>query len=985
MPPNGKTSPTNLSTLSADAPVILIPYGDDPLRHLATLLLDRHQDELPDLSQHVVLLPHTSAVSRFRRILREQAARKNYPALLPPFTGTLTSWAARFADSAKHRLSTAAREILLFDLLHDYPPWRREYGDWPLADSLLELFDGLALHECRLPDKADDLIQKHAESHGADMDDFSPLNDESRLVHTLWNAWRERLQKNNLQDQALQFIDGLARSLDQLAADTKIYLAGFMDFSNAELNWIKALIGRHRLTCLLHGTGDKETGNSAKNIADQTIAGISDVMSRDAYADFLDQVYTSGQGHLQQRARKQAEATSTSPAHGRLILHQAADAESEARAIDLQVRRWLTQDLRDIGIVTNDRKLARRVRALLERAHIGLVDAGGWTLSTTSAATALARWLECVEQNFAHEPLLDLLKSPFLQLDVGHPDFNRLVSLFEQGVIRSNNITSGLDQYRHGLERARAAWPDEHTDTNMALTRLIDRLESAASPLISLTTARLRPLSEFLETLQKSLENLGLSAGFENDDAGRELLHVLDEMHAAARHSKLRLAWVGFHQWLRRGMEQRRFQPPMQGRGVELMSFAESRLYRFDAIIIAGAVREHLPGQLGAPPYFNDSVRTELGLPSLARRYATLFHDFRRLLEAAPRVLVSLRREHDGERLVPSPWVERLRTFHDLAYGSTLSDPELEWLVQQAGTMIVNRDAPLPSPVAPPAARLPASMLPVVFTATDCKRLIDCPYQFFAARGLSLAPEDEVSEEIEKRDYGNHVHRILQAFHGGVSGLPGPWRGKIDDANRPEAEAMLHQISEKVFARDLRRRFLSRGWLFRWEKCIPAYVEWEMKRAAHWQAEASEIKREKKYIDGATQITLAGRIDRLDHGQDGYGIIDYKTGSASTHNDVLQGEAIQLPFYALLLDQENIAQATYLALEDGDVREKTILDGQTLALLRTAVRERLISLKRRLDASAPLPAWGDMETCRVCEMEGLCRREMWAKPESPAP
>ncbi len=965
--------------MSADAPVILVPYGDDPLRHLATLLLERHKDCLPDLSQQVVLLPHRSVIPRFRRILREQAALKDFSALLPPFTGTLISWASRFADGDKHRLNTTAREILLLNLFHDYPQWRRAYGDWPLVDSLLELFDDLALHECRLPENPAGLIRQIAANHAAEMDDLSPFSDEAQLVHVLWGAWRERLRENNLQDQTLQFTDGLERSTDQLTSDTRLYLAGFVDFSRAEINWIKTLLARQCLTLLVHGSSNKDSDNPTAHLLSSLQARSQAIPAHDVYADFLDRVFDLGGDNLRQRARQQLTASPTSPARGHLVLHQAADAESEARAIDLQVRRWLTQGQHDIGIVTNDRKLARRVRALLERARIGLMDAGGWTLSTTSAATALARWLECVEQNFAHTPLLDLLKSPFLQLDVGHPDFDRLVSLFEENVVRSNDITSGLDHYRHGLERARTEWRDELAETGATLTRLLDRLEGAAASLNPLITARPRALPEFLEALHKSLDNLGLSAGFEKDDAGRELLNVLDEMYSAAKHNSLHLSWPDFHQWLRRNMEQRRFHPPMKGRGVELMSFAESRLYRFDALIIAGAVREHLPGQIGASPYFNDSVRTELGLPSLARRYAALFQDFRRLLEAAPHVLVSLRRENEGERLVPSPWVERIRAFHELSYGTSLHDPELEWLVQQPATNIVVRDAPLPTPIAPPAARLPPSMLPAAFTATDYQRLINCPYQFFTARGLGLAPEDEVREEIEKMDYGIYVHRILQAFHSGAPDLPGPWHEKLDDDTRTGAEAMLREISQKVFAKDLRRRFLARGWLYRWEKCIPAYLDWEIKRAAYWQIEASEIKRERKFLEGETQITLTGRIDRLDHGKEDYGIIDYKTGAVPSRNDVLQGENIQLPFYALLLEQENIAQATFLALDDGDVKEQSTLDGQSLGLLCAALRERLMLLKRSLDAGTPLPAWGDMETCRICEMEGLCRREMWAE------
>ena len=105
--------------MSADAPVILVPYGDDPLRHLATLLLERHKDRLPDLSRQTVLLPHASAVPRFRRLLRAQAELKDFPALLPPVTGTLTSWAARFAGDDQHHLSSTARQILLLDLLKD--------------------------------------------------------------------------------------------------------------------------------------------------------------------------------------------------------------------------------------------------------------------------------------------------------------------------------------------------------------------------------------------------------------------------------------------------------------------------------------------------------------------------------------------------------------------------------------------------------------------------------------------------------------------------------------------------------------------------------------------------------------------------------------------------------------------------------------------------------------------------------------------------
>lgn len=954
--------------MSADTPVIHVPYGDDPLRHLATLLLERLEAGLPDLSNQVVLFPYPGAIPRFRRLLAEQARHRGFEALLPPHTGTLASWACRFADHQKRRLGFTAREILLLGLLQEHFPWRRQHGGWALVESLLTLFDELTLHQCRMPENSYFMSPATASDNTADMEDLSPFSHEARLIRTMWQKWREHLEKNRLEDQARQFTEGLDRSLDNFPSNIRIFLAGFSDLSRAESRWLKALTARRCLTLLVHGT---DAGNTESEI-DAHIPQRSD-----AYAEFLDRAYASEQGHLLQRAQQQTAVSPSSPARGRLTLHVAPDAESEARAIDLQVRRWLMQGRRDIGIVTNDRKLARRVRALLERANIGLQDGGGWALSTTSAATALARWLECLEQNFHHSCLFDLLKCPFLKSGIPPEKLENVIALFEQSIARSQNIAFGLDNYLHALERNDIHWT-EAPETRELLARLIGRLKQAAAPLVPLMSVRPRAASEFLEALQKSLVSLGLAAGLEHDDAGHELLALLQEMRQAGlSDNDMRLSWEEFHRWFRRGMEQRRFRPPMKGRGVELMSFAESRLYRFDALIIAGAVREHLPGPIDAPAFFNDGVRTELGLPSLARRYGVLFRDFRRLLDAAPQVLVSLRREQHGENLAPSPWVERVRAFHELAYHDELNDPELEWLVGQTAAVVVNRERPLPTPVPRPFARLPRALVPKVFTATDCQRLIDCPYQFFGARGLGLTPEDEIREEMEKMDYGNHVHAILHAFHSGAPGLPGPWHGKLDAATRPDAEMLLRKISRAIFDPDRQGRFISRGWLYRWEKCIPAYLDWEQQRAKQWRFQATELKKEHALkLDGA-HIALTGRIDRLDKGESGYGIIDYKTGAVPSLDMVLSGEKIQLPFYALLLEQEKIARMAFLALDNETAKEKAPLEGESLTMLLGAIRERLILLKRGLEAETPLPASGDLETCRLCEMEGLCRREMW--------
>jgi len=982
MPRSGKTFPTNSNTLNADSTIQIVPFGEDPLRQLAFLLLDREAARLPDLSRHVVLFPQTSAIPRFRQVLLNLASERGYPALLSPQTYTLASWAQRYADPESRRLSNTSRELLLFELLAALPALPKQAGGWPLIDSLLALFDELTLNQSAPSEHRDDFARAVANGYGMALDELAPFSNEVELVYTLWCAWRERLAQGGLQDQAQMTVDGLARSVVQMPDHTHVWLAGFVDYTHAELEWVKAMHTQTRLTLLLHGDMDENPDNPVAH----TLRTLEHAPTPDnadgAYSSFLRRAYALNEGFLKDRAQVQRALAHTSPAGNHLIIYEATDVEQEARAIDIQVRRYYLQSCRNIGIVTNDRRLARRVRALLERAHINLQDAGGWALSTTSAATALSRWLECLETNFGHTPFLDFLKSPFLNLEASRDEFGLLVSRFEQAVVRECNILSGLDNYRAGAERVgpdleRYFGPEIHG----SLTRVFDQIEAAARPLSDLIHNKNQRASDFLHALQGSLEKLGLSAEYGKDEAGSQLLDVLDGMRQALVHSDVRLGWKEFSHWLHRNIEQCRFRPLLTGGGVELMGFAESRLYRFDALIIAGALREHLPGKIGTPPFFNDGVRAQLGLPGLRKRYTVLFHDFRRLLEAAPRVMISLHRERRGEKLIPSPWVEQLRTFHALAYDETLADPVLDKLMQMPNLAIVHRDTALPIPPKQPAARLPVSMVPQSLTATSHQSLLNCPYQFYCAYGLALAPEEEIRAEMEKSDFGKHVHRILQAFHQGAEGLPGPWGKPLNAATLPEAETLLKQISAAVFAGDLRRNFLARGWLYRWEKNIPVYLAWEMGRMAQWHVQATEVRKERSIIDGTTQIILTGRIDRLDSSPEGYGIIDYKTGIVPDTTSVANGEETQLVFYSLLLD-EKVAQVLYLSVQNDAVTEKMVLTGDTLAWLRENVKQRLVRLKRGLDNETALPAWGDNETCQRCSMEGICRKEMWANDAS---
>jgi ATP-dependent helicase/nuclease subunit B len=947
-----------------------IPPAADALAVLAERLLADHAARLPLLDGVVVLLPEREAAPRLRRLLLEGAAAAGHQALLGPRILALSDWLGEW-PLQRRVISDHSRELMLVEALRDH---RNLFGHgnlWSLADSLLTLFDELTLNRIGLPPTLEEFRRRLAAGYGADSRALAALTLEARVIHTLWQAWHAQMEARGVIDAPSATLLRLAASIEQVREP--LYLAGFSRLDRAEIQWLHALLERGMARLFIQDDAPLWVGLQP----DGDVISRAEARPTDAtpYAQLLDQALFPQPVPLAQRARAFAATHPTSPAVGRLYIHAADGAEQEAMAVELQVRRALLDGCASIAIVTENRRLARRVRALLERAGVPVLDAAGWALSTTSAAAALERWLECVEEDFPYQAMLDLLKSPFVF--AGEERAARLNDVYrlEQGVVLQGNIGRGLDRYRRQLRERRRLLPDGMAPEFERIAALLDRLDHAATPLRLLAARPQRP-DRLLSALHETLQRLGLGTSFAEDAAGARLLQELESMAAAVPDDTQPLTWTEFRAWLGRTLERYNFRPPVSGGRVQLMGLEQSRLGRFDAVIIAGAEREYLPGAASPSPFFNEAVRRELGLPTAEERRLDRLAQFRRLLEAAPRVTLTLRHQQDGEDILPSPWVEALRAFHRLGWNDDLADATLAaWLCDPASQVFRCDTAELPPPAVPAAPTLPAALLPKTLSASGYQQLIDCPYQFFAARGLGLAPPEAIREALEKADYGERVHTTLQAFHHGAPGLPGPFGRVLTVANRDEAEALLHTIAAQVFADDVAGNLLHRGWLLRWQGLIPKYIDWELGREQDgWRVERAELAlRREEWLPG---LTLKGRIDRLDRSPEGHGIVDYKTGGVPDADDVAQGEAVQLPFYAMLTEQA-VAQVEYVALDpQKGVAARATLAGAELSALRDANAARLRTLYEELAAGRPLPAWGDSRTCRWCDMAGVCRRDM---------
>ncbi len=643
-----------------------------------------------------------------------------------------------------------------------------------------------------------------------------------------------------------------------------------------------------------------------------------------------------GDDSLPERAARLKAFAPESSLLGDLSILAADSMEAEAQGVASWIKRWLAEGRRNIAIIALDRLAARRLRAVLERDAILLQDETGWTFSTASVSHVLDRWFALLQDDFYHRDLLDLLKSPFVFCDIPTDRKLDAIAGLERMIARRDAV-SGLQQFISLAE-------GESTPMLARLARAANRFRDV----------RRQTLSGWLEILFAALDDLGARAAITADQAGGQLMDLLRRLQRELASDQARFSLSRWRGWLNLQLDQATFQETGIESPIRLTHLAAARLRDFEAVVVLGADAGHLPPSAKAS-VFNDALRQQLGLPGQCQRREETQDALIDVLSRADRALFSWQAWRGKEPNSPSPWLRLLNALHALAYGANLEAPA----IADIGTAPAHWP---PHAVAFP----PLPALPERLSASAWQKLVNCPYRYFAHYGLGLGEAEEVTEEMEKADYGELVHAILNRFH---SSHP-----ELSLAPREQLLADLLALSQDVFRAREAVYYLAQGWRMRWEKHIPAYLDWSLARESagwRWQAAEREYDRPLDLADGR-KVTLYGRLDRLDEGPEGQAVVDYKTQSLQKLRSRLKtpGEDVQLPFYGLLT---GAAQAGLVALDDDKVESVELKQP-----LSEAAELETARIRQTLDAilgGAPLPANGAPETCAWCEMRGLCRKE----------
>lgn len=859
----------------------------------ARQLLAEQGQHLPDLSGITLLVPHRHIVAPFMAALHRHIPNSVF---LPPKAATLPSLALTSpCETDSRRLSTLHAFLAKVD-------WLDSTSLWPLAQTMLDLLNELDDEKLRPPADFAGFARQIEAAARRNLN--TPMEREARLIFDLWRAFHQAGP-----GVRAGYAQGLARWLEQ--ASGPIYSLGLSHLSGMERRFIEAC-----------QAGPGLTGLPLSEPWPQRRA-------------LLDAALRTGPEPLIERARNWAEQTPASPLD--LAWFAAPDMESEACYAADRIRGWLAEGRRHIAVIALDRLAARRLRAVLERDRILMQDETGWTFATATVSHVLDRWFALIQDGCYHRDLFDLAKSPFAFADVPAAERLQAVAALEH-LAGKHNVVSGLERFT-SLASGPAA----------GARPLLLRLARAADVF---RQRRRQTLAGWLGVLFKVLDEIGSTAAFAADQAGRQLLDLLHRLSQELAGDATLYSLAQWRGWLNLQLDRATFVADDIESPIRLTHLAAARLRDFDAVVVLGADAAHLP-PTRSDHLFGDAVRLQLGLPGQQQSRDETLTDFIDVLSRSGSALITWQARHGAEPNPRSPWLERLETFHKLADGSGLEAPPLPPAPTQADTA--------PTMASPSLSRLPEKL-----SASGWQSLVNCPYQFFARYELGLGEAEEVAETMEKVDYGVLVHDLLKRFH--------TRHPVLSDLPREQLAADLHDISAALFGERERDYYLAQAWRLRWEKHIPGYLDWALAHEAagwRWQKAEAAFERELALPDGRT-ITLHGRLDRLDTGPEGTAVLDYKTLSLSTLRAKLKtpGENVQLPFYGLLT---GAAKAGLVALDDDKI---DTVEDKTRPLAEAADDEAA-RMQTALDAianGAPMPAHGAPETCQWCEMRGLCRR-----------
>ncbi len=568
--------------------------------------------------------------------------------------------------------------------------------------------------------------------------------------------------------------------------------------------------------------------------------------------------------------------------------------EEAAAAIALMMRETLETPGRTCALVTPDQELGRRVAARLERWGVVADASAGQPLARMPAGILVdlcARW---IADPTDPQVLLALLKHPLVRIDIdGATGLDLAAAALERFALRGPRLPD-FDRVLRKLQRATLPNRDGEppSDGRLARATAAQALAARLRDLVEPAAGRMSPaapLDAAARTLVELIEALAgptAWAGPDGEAAAQMLSALIDGGAALGEVAPDDLATLAKGLLADTVVRTGGATHP----SLRILGAIEARLVRADRMILAGLEEGVWPQAAPTDPFLSRPMRAALGLPPPERRIGQSAQDF--IQAACAREVVLVHRERSGgQSAVRSRWLWRLDM---LTRGADAPETPVR-IGAPPGVLDWIRGLDAPASPTPAYARRPAPTPPVNrrprdLPVTSVERWVRDPYAVYAERILGLKKLDRPGESAEALARGT-------AIHAAVERVVHTWPEALPEDCAAEIERFLHEALEEAGFADAalaRERPLARN-------CARWLERFERERRARGASLLIEQKGALTFDAPGGPFTLTARADRIELDAHGAAVMDFKTGSAPSQKQVVQGFAPQLTLTAAIL------------------------------------------------------------------------------------
>lgn len=295
--------------------------------------------------------------------------------------------------------------------------------------------------------------------------------------------------------------------------------------------------------------------------------------------------------------------------------------------------------------------------------------------------------------------------------------------------------------------------------------------------------------------------------------------------------------------------------------------------------------------------------------------------------------------------------------------------------------------------------RLEAAIRASALSASQLSLYGRCPFRYFVERILGLQEIVEPEDELTSVNRGKFFHAILRDF---FVQLRVKGSTVITKENSGNAAELLESLAREYFERIRKNGAVANEAVFSAEQneileILRAFVAVEAatnekspSEPTHFETAFGFEKTLKMWDPASTAkplviegekfpIRIRGIIDRLDRTEEGWVVIDYKSGSyAPSKSNYIDGSDLQLPLYAIAVNEllsggsAKIVDGFYYLLRDARRPGRLTRGEPKIPELYDIVKKRAVEHVANICAGRFPPSPRDDYACRACASGGLC-------------